>query len=84
MYLHDNLNDFFYPIITCKYDEYHIVIYNRWGQLLFESFNQDEKWDGKYKNKEVTDGVYFYLITYKHLPTSEIEQYRSGSITVFR
>lgn len=80
----DNLNDFFYPVINCEYDEYHIVIYNRWGQLLFESFNQDEKWNGKYKNQEVADGVYFYLITYKHIPTSQLEQYRSGSVTVFR
>ena len=80
----DNLNDFFFPVITCEFDEYHIVIYNRWGQLLFESFDQNEKWDGKYKNREVAEGVYFYLITYKHLLSSDKERYRSGSITIIR
>jgi len=80
----DGLNDFFFPVITCEFDEYHIVIYNRWGQLLFESFDQNEKWDGKYKNQEVAEGVYFYLITYKHLLSSDKERYHSGSVTLFR
>ncbi len=80
----DGLNDQFYPVISCKFDEYHIVIFNRWGKLIFESFDQYEKWNGKYQNNEVPDGVYFYLITYKHLLTSELEQYRSGNVTVFR
>jgi gliding motility-associated-like protein len=80
----DNINDFFFPVITCEFDEYHIVIYNRWGQLLFESFDQHEKWDGKFQNQEAADGVYFYLIIYKHLPSSDKERSHSGSITLFR
>jgi gliding motility-associated-like protein len=80
----DGLNDLFFPVINCEFDEYHLVIYNRWGQLLFESFDQHEKWNGKYQDHMVADGVYFYLITYKHLITSKKERYRSGSITVFQ
>ncbi|RLD66709.1 MAG: hypothetical protein DRI84_04215 [Bacteroidetes bacterium] len=80
----DGINDYFFPVINCIFDEYHIVIYNRWGQLLFESSNQNEKWDGNYRGGEVPDGVYFYLITYKYLLTSDQEGQRSGSITIFR
>ena len=80
----DGLNDFFFPVISCEFDEYHLVIYNRWGQLLFESFDQHDKWDGRYHDKEVPEGVYFYLIRYKHLLTSPKERERSGSITLFR
>jgi len=80
----DGLNDYFFPVINCIFDEYHIVIYNRWGQLLFESDDQNAKWDGKYKGGEAPDGVYFYLITYKHLLTSDKEGQRSGSVTIFR
>jgi gliding motility-associated-like protein len=80
----DGLNDLFYPVISCEFDEYHLVIFNRWGKLLFESFDQNEKWNGKYQNSEAPDGVYFYLITYKHSPSSDMERHRSGSITIFR
>ncbi len=77
----DGVNDFWYPVINCEFEDYHLVIYNRWGKLLFESYNQKDKWDGKYSGNEVPDGVYFYLIRYKHLGK---DGERSGSITIFR
>jgi len=80
----DGKNDFFYPTISCIYEEYHLLIYNRWGELLYETNNQNNKWDGMYKGKEVPQGVYVYLIEYiqpyKHGKKSQ----RSGSITLIR
>ncbi len=80
----DGLNDFFYPIINCMFDEYHLVIFNRWGKLLYETFNQPDKWDGKYLGNEVPQGVYFYLITYRQPNKGAIEAERSGSVTLYR
>lgn len=40
-----------------------IVIFNRWGQKVFESDNADVKWDGKTKKgKKVPSGTYYYII----------------------
>jgi gliding motility-associated-like protein len=43
-------------------DEVHFVIYNRWGEKVFESFKQDDGWDGSYKGERLCNDVYgFYL-----------------------
>ncbi len=43
--------------------EYRLIqIYNRWGQLVFESDNFTDYWDGTFDGKEVADGNYFYIV----------------------
>ena len=42
--------------------EYNIQIYNRWGDLLFESNTIDKYWDGMYNNRRVPEGSYYYNI----------------------
>jgi gliding motility-associated-like protein len=44
---------------------YLFQIYNRWGQLLFETTDAHEGWDGKYKGNLVPGGVYVYLLNYE-------------------
>lgn len=39
--------------------EFHAVIYNRWGQKIFEWKNPAEGWDGTHKGTPVKDGVYY-------------------------
>jgi len=45
--------------------EFHAYIFNRWGQKLFEWTDPADGWDGKYKGKDVKDGVYFVLVKAK-------------------
>ncbi len=80
----DGLNDFFYPVINCIFSEYRLVIFNRWGKLLYETSNQSDKWDGNYLGNEVPQGVYFYLIIYRLPNNGTIEAERSGSVTLLR
>ena len=80
----DGLNDNFYAVIGCDLDYYAMYIFNRWGQLIFESSDQYEVWDGKYEGKEVPDGVYFYLMESIHFYTSPEKQKMTGSVTIFR
>ena len=59
----DNLNDVFYidasgiKVPTTK-------IYNRWGELLFQSNDISTGWDGSYRGENVQDGVYIWMIDY--------------------
>lgn len=39
-------------------------VYNRWGQELFVSNSSEIGWDGTFENKDVPQGVYYYLINY--------------------
>lgn len=50
------------------FTSYSMWIYDRWGELIFESNEADYYWDGTYKNKQVQEGVYsyrFYLLDWQ-------------------
>jgi gliding motility-associated-like protein len=75
----DGLNDKFEYGNAENY-EIKTTIYNRWGQLIFESENTDF-WDGKYKGKTVTFGTYIYHIEAIRKDTME-KKIHCGRITV--
>jgi gliding motility-associated-like protein len=62
----DGLNDVFTPIISnstqVKY--YRFEVYNRWGQIVFESNKPGDGWDGKYKGKLAQFGTYSWKVSY--------------------
>lgn len=39
-----------------------VEVYNRWGELLFQSPGYKEKWNGTFKGKELPIGTYYYII----------------------
>ncbi len=45
--------------------EYHMLIFDRWGKLIFESRDPLSGWDGKYQGNYVPVGVYVCLISYQ-------------------
>ena len=58
----DDNNDLFQ--LNFPYEK--VIIFNRWGQQLFASNNNESYWDGRTSNgKEVPDGTYYYIITTK-------------------
>ncbi|MCX6234036.1 MAG: gliding motility-associated C-terminal domain-containing protein [Bacteroidetes bacterium] len=63
----DGLNEEFMAICLKEggINDFHMMVYNRWGQLLFESHEIDEGWDGTLNNTLLPSGVYIYKITYK-------------------
>ena len=40
----------------------HLMIFSQWGEKLFESTNQSQGWDGRYKGKPQPSGVYIYVV----------------------
>ena len=65
----DEFNPTWKPILSDDFDltSYQLMIYNRWGELIWESFDYSEAWDGTYGNKgiEVQDGTYTWILTIK-------------------
>lgn len=59
----DNVNDLFQGI-AYNLNSYHMVIYNRWGQLVYETNTADyyAGWDGKYQGEEQEMGTYVYFV----------------------
>jgi len=54
-------NDIFHPNLKGVVD-YELTIYNKWGELLFKTTNQDYGWNGYYKGKLCIEDVYIYKI----------------------
>ncbi|UTW65868.1 PKD domain-containing protein [bacterium SCSIO 12643] len=52
-------NSVFYPI-SQGVDQYHLVIYNRWGELVFETFDINQGWDGYYRGEMSAQDVYVW------------------------
>lgn len=63
--------------------EYHMVIYNRWGELIFESNDPNMGWDGTYRGLGVQDGTYSWHITLDDLNTAERQEFH-GHVHLLR
>lgn len=63
--------------------EFSIQIYNRWGELLFESTDPNFEWDGTIKKStKVPDGIYTWVIVYS--TPYEIDTRITGHVSVLR
>ena len=62
----DKLNEVFIPIISDVVNptSYAFSIYNRWGQLLFESHDKSIGWNGTYGNEVCIDGTYVWKLEF--------------------
>ncbi|MFT6922801.1 MAG: gliding motility-associated-like protein [Crocinitomicaceae bacterium] len=63
----NELNQTFTPVFTSGFDpfDYSLLIFNRWGELVFESHDAKLGWDGSYKGQYSQDGSYIWKIEFK-------------------
>jgi gliding motility-associated-like protein len=59
---------------------YLFQIYNRWGQLIFETNDPNTGWTGQYNGTLVPLGVYAYRLVYSNLQNQSFQQ--QGTVTV--
>jgi gliding motility-associated-like protein len=78
----DGVNETFKPFSGSCIVSYSMKIFDRWGQLLFETTNPNTGWNGKYKGTTLPTAVYYYIINYKNL--LGIDNRKAGSITLLR
>lgn len=79
----DNINDIFLPVIYCdKLVEYKLQIFDRWGNLVFESNNKDIGWNGKFHSENMNPGVFAYVIQYQ-TPGSG-KRIKTGDVTLIK
>jgi PKD repeat protein len=76
----DAVDQFFYPPIRETVLNYHLQIFDRWGSLLFESYDINKPWNGYYKNKLCQQGVYVWLVEGKYANGRPFK--KAGDITL--
>jgi gliding motility-associated-like protein len=77
----DGQNDKFF-IYGGPFHTFELKIYDGWGVLVYESNNQSDGWDGKYKGTDEPMGVYVYTVV--GVTEDNIEYKVSGDITLLR
>ncbi|MBK9194215.1 MAG: PKD domain-containing protein [Flavobacteriales bacterium] len=77
----DLSNDVFYPFVRFV-EDFNMRIYNRWGELVFESNDVRIGWDGYYKGQLSQQDVYAYTMQVRFIDDREVEL--MGDITLFR
>jgi gliding motility-associated-like protein len=82
----DGRNDGFKALARCGLKAFSLKVFDRWGQLVFESKDIDQKWDGRFNGLPVELGTYFYLIKYTpDVPAHVIDDYSlKGDLMVVR
>lgn len=82
----DLFNEVFTPVFTSGFDpyNYHLTIFNRWGEIIFESYNAEKGWNGHYGDGGlVQDGVYIWQIEFKETMSDKRHRHR-GHVTVLK
>ena len=81
----DESNNVWGPVFAGDWDHtrYNMLIFNRWGNLIWESEYYLAMWDGTYKNKMCQDGVYIWKMECKKLNTVS-KEVMHGHVTLLK
>ncbi len=82
----NSYNDDFRPIMTAGYDiyDYHFTIFNRWGEIVFESHDAQYGWDGTYGDRGVVEsGAYVWALEFGETMSDKKHKHR-GHVTILK
>ena len=75
----DGLNDVF-EVKGIGISQYLLQIFSRWGELMYESKNLEDQWDGTFDGKKVPAATYVYKINYTSMINKDYDL--EGTVTV--
>lgn len=78
----DGINDLFSipESVRSEISDFEILIFNRWGEIIFASTDKNFVWDGNVKDKPAVGGVYLYQMRYT--PAAGKPVVARGTVTV--
>jgi len=77
----DGTNDGFHPVSVAVQD-YSLAVYNRWGQLVFQTTDQNASWDGSYGGAPSPSGIYMYMVTFTDFQSRSYK--KNGTVQLMR
>ncbi len=78
----DGANETFRPKYSQDLKQYHVRIYNRWGELVYESEDVNEGWNGFYKGVKQPLSVYVYYSEFTFY--DGIKRSQAGNLTLLQ
>ena len=61
----DALNDEIGPLTQCVFKSFHLRMFNRWGNMVFDSRYSAHRWNGNYQGVPADQGTYFWVIEFE-------------------
>ncbi|HWJ92856.1 MAG TPA: gliding motility-associated C-terminal domain-containing protein [Flavisolibacter sp.] len=77
----DGRNDAFRVLTDYKFETFHLTLYNRWGEKIFESYDPSRGWDGNYHGKASPSGAYIWFCQFRRRGNASSLR---GTVTVIR
>lgn len=81
----DDLNENFYPVFSTSdysaFQDYRFTIFNRWGEIVFDTHNPEESWNGTHNGTEVEQGIYTWSLFFIHTK-SHTEINKNGHVNL--
>ena len=78
----DGLNDYLYPLNAFNADNIIFRVFNRYGQIIFESRNWTKKWDGRVNSVMQPSGVYIWTFSYTDHATGQAVFLKGTSVLI--
>jgi gliding motility-associated-like protein len=78
----DGKNDIF-RVRGPQYTKFYLAVYNRWGQMVYETTNPNDGWDGIYNGMPADPGVFGYYVRAACGEGKE-ETFKKGNVTLIR
>ncbi len=66
------------------FKNFELIIFNRWGEIIFVSNDKNYTWDGTYRGEEMPVGTYPWMISYESVYENDDPKTIKGSITLVR
>lgn len=79
----DGLNDYLSPLNAYKATHLLFRVYNRFGQIIFETNNWNIKWDGTYKSIAQPSGTYVWTLEFIE-PLTNTKIFQKGTTVLIR
>ncbi len=81
----DGINDEFF-VVGLNITDLKFYLYDRWGELVYSSFNMDDRWNGNYKGRILPNGIYSWVAFYNddYAGVMVLPQYKTGLLTILR
>jgi gliding motility-associated-like protein len=79
---HDGKNDVLHALIFGNVKQFRFTIFNRWGQIIFETTNPAIGWDGTVAEKQEDTGVYLWTCNYQFAGENVVAE--KGTVLLLR
>jgi len=83
---YDGINDRFKPVIKGTLRSFQLIVFNKWGQQIFESTDASTGWDGTFAGSPSPSGLYTYIANYaiSSEPTESKQKVKRGTVTLLK